>query len=346
MRKVRQSIREWAFVIILSAFLALFVKSFFFDVFTVPTTSMTRTLLPGDVIFVNKLAYGPRLTRTPLSIPFTTKYIPFTRGWKSYSEIIRLPYLRLPGYASISRNDLIVFNYPMDDLFPVDHRTFFIKRCVGLPGENLRIADDLVYADGEAIPEKETFTYPYMVKTNTEIETLIHHLGIMEGGRFQNEHTWELYMTAAQADSVRADKGIREIHRMTMPTDGEHSRLYPWENSRNLSNVSEIRIPKNGEIIELNAKNIALYSPIIEKYEGHSLKVSPEGEIIIDKIPVRQYKVEMDYYFVMGDNRYNSIDSRFWGFLPEDHILGKAEMLVYSSDRDGVQWDRIFKFLE
>lgn len=306
---------------------------------------MVSTLIPGDVIFVNKLKYGPKITGSPLTIPFLNKHIPFTGGIPAYSDVIRFPYLRLPGYGSVKRNDLLVFHYPLDDLFPVDHRTYFVKRCLGLPGEQIEVRNDVVFVNDTALKEEAHYSYPYMLETNKPIDDLIEELEVYQGGRIHNQFTWELVLNEAAAKIIREDERTLKMKRVTISANQWDDHIYPGSDHYkwNLSNFGPIYIPKSGDTIQLNEDNIVFYQALIEKYEEHQIQVSPEGEVIIDKIPTSYYVVEMNYYFVMGDNRHNSSDSRFWGLLPENHLLGKASYVVYSMDQNGLKWNRLFK---
>ncbi|MEQ8522589.1 MAG: signal peptidase I, partial [Vicingaceae bacterium] len=335
-------------VLLLSAFLALVVKSFLFDVFIVPTTSMSTALKPGDVIFVNKLRYGPKITSTPIALPFLTKYIPYSGGWKSYSEIIRIPYYRLPGYHKIERGDLLVFNYPMDDLFPVDHRTYFVKRCLGLPGEKVEIVANALLINDSVIKNPPSLSYLFRLKVSSPIDDLLDEHGIIEGGRFENASTWELSLDLKQRDALKQDNRVLSIEQLVMPEGHTDDGLFPssYTTGFTLSDYGPVSVPKKGKCFTLSKANLALYGTLIEKYEGHQLEISPEGEVFIDKIQVGEYCPELDYYFVMGDNRFNSSDSRHWGFVPEDHIIGKANMVMYASDNSGINWKRMFKYLK
>lgn len=324
-------IKDWLKIFGLALFLALFFKSCFFDVFTIPSTSMVNGLLPGDVVVVNKLRYGPKLFRSLLTIPFLHKYIPLTDGVKCYNEAIELPYLRFPGYAEIERNDLIVFHYPMDDLFPVDHRSFYIKRCLGLPGEVLEIKDDMVFIDGIKIKEPTTIAHRYQIKTKKEVENLMDSLNSFDGGKTIHATIWEISLDSSSAVDLSSKEYIESISKIKHPANEIDEYIFSaGENKWNLSNYGPIKIPAKGDTIFLTNENIDLYKRLINDYENHRLDISPEGEFFIDKIQSTYYIPEMNYYFGIGDNRHNSSDSRYWGFIPEDHIQGRASLILYS----------------
>ena len=345
MKRVFASLKEWGIVLLLSLVLALSFKAFLFDVFVVPTSSMVSTLLPGDVILVNKLTYGPKITSSPLSLPFVDKYIPFTKGVHSYSDIIRFPYLRIPGYGEVRRNDLLVFHYPLDNLFPVDHRTYFVKRCIGLPGENLQVVNDVVSVDGKPLEDENFVSYPYFLESSEPMDELIETLDIYQAGRIHNQNTWELVLNDDCLEPIQNDPRTKKLKRVRISQNQWDDQIFPGsaQFKWNLSNFGPVYVPKSGDTLKLTEENIELYRGIISDYEEHQLQVSPEGEIIIDKIPVTTYTVEMDYYFVLGDNRHNSSDSRYWGLLPEDHLVGKASLIVYSIDQKGFKWNRFLK---
>lgn len=293
---------------------------------------MVTRLLPGDVVVVNKLRYGPKLFRSLLTIPFLHKYIPFTDGVKCYNKAIELPYLRFPGYAEIERNDLIVFHYPMDDLFPVDHRSFYIKRCVGLPGEVLEIKDDQVIVNGEKIIEPLSIAFRYQVKTKKEVENLMDSLDSEDGGITVHATIWEISLDSLSAVELSTKDYIEYVQRIKHPVNEIDEYIFSSNQKEkwNLSNYGPIKIPLKGDTIFLTTENIELYKRLIVLYENHRLDVSPEGEIYIDKIQCTYFIPELNYYFGFGDNRHNSSDSRYWGFIPEDHIQGRASLILYS----------------
>lgn len=312
---------------------------------------MVNGLLPGDVVVVNKLRYGPKLFRSLLTIPFLHKYIPFTDGVKCYNESIELPYLRFPGYAEIERNDLIVFHYPMDDLFPVDHRSFYIKRCMGLPGEVLEIKDDKIFIDGIKINESASIAHRYQVKTKKEVDNLMDSLLSYDGGKTIHPTIWEISLDSSSAAELSAKDYIESINRIVHPVKEIDEYIFSGTEkvNWNLSNYGPIKVPAKGDTIFLTVENIDLYKRLINDYENHRLDISPEGEFFIDKVQSTYYIPEMNYYFGVGDNRQNSSDSRYWGFIPEDHIQGRASLILYSlsagKNKSSLNLKRSFKRL-
>jgi signal peptidase I len=259
------------------AFIAwLVVHLFFFQVLYVDSASMQNDLFKGDYIVVNKLAYGARLPITPLSLPFSNS--------TSYLSWIHLPYLRIPGYTHISRNDVMVFNLPTEDKVPVDERELYIKRCIALPGDTLKIDSAGIFINNKLQDE-----VPSLSKINVSPKNAYN------------------------------------------PNFFPNSYHFKW----NLDYFGPIVIPEKGESVKLSIENIDLYRKIIQTYENNKLEIKGT-DIYINGIKSDKYVFTMNYYFVLGDNRHNSIDSRYWGFVPEDHIIGKASLLIYSNATDTV----------
>ncbi len=313
---------------------------------------MASNLVPGDVIVVNKLRYGPKLFRSILTIPFLHKHIPFTSGTRCYSEAVALPYFRFPGYAEIARNDMIVFHYPIDDLFPVDHRTYYIKRCIALPGERIQIKNDQIFINDSIIEDVEGLSHPYRIKTPMDLRNVADSLNITEGGRIHGKDTWELTLNEEMVKVFTDTLKIENIKRVRLKEKQRDENIFSanTDDTWNISYYGAITIPRADDTIFLDNTNINLYNRLISIYENHQLSVSPEGEIFIDKVQTDYYVPELNYYFVMGDNRHNSSDSRFWGFVPEDHIQGRANLILYSvspfgNNSGNIKWKRFFKTL-
>jgi signal peptidase I len=252
-----------------SFFIWLFIRSFIFQAYKVPTSSMNNTLKEGDYIFVNKLAYGFRFPITVLSFPFS----------KIYSDFISFPYTRSLGYSEVKRNDIIVFNYPLEKDFPIDHRQEYVKRCMALPGDTFLVKNGTIYVNN--IPTSEPSTL--LLNQNSKQK------GMLFDSSFYN------------------------------PSVFPNSSLIKW----NLDYFGPLNIPKKGERISLTKNNLKLYERVIKNYENNELKMKGDS-IFINNLQVTNYTFKMNYYFVMGDNRNNSIDSRFWGFVPESHLIGKV----------------------
>jgi len=267
-------INEVLKVFLLAFFIWLVLRLFMFQVLYIDSASMQTALFEGDYIVVNKMAYGARLPITPLSLPFSNS--------KSFLNWIHLPYLRLPGYTHISRNDVMVFNMPTEDYLPIDERELYIKRCVALPGDTVKIDSARIFINNKMQPDIQTTM----------------------GFRVYSKNTYN-------------------------PNFFPNDFRFKWS----LDYFGPIAVPKKGDSVKLSMDNLNLYKRIIRTYENNKLEIKGT-DIFINGIKASKYIFKMNYYFVMGDNRHNSIDSRYWGFVPEDHIIGKASMLLYSSIKD------------
>jgi len=311
---------------------------------------MEDELMAGDFVWVNKLAYGPRFPETVLTIPFTKNTLPFSETTPSYLTWIELPYFRLPALGQINRNDVIVFNFPAEEGAPTDKKANFVKRCIGLPGDTIAISDKIV-----SINKKESALLP-CVKYSYEIfatidslsSYLYRRLHIMEGGLISSDNKYIFLLTEAQADSVSKMSNILLVKRLSV--EYATTDMFPggkfsfW----NKDNYGPLIIPQKGKTIHLNIDSIELYTRIITVYEKHGMATQHDS-IFIDGHYATTYTFKMNYYFVLGDNRDNSDDSRFWGFVPEDHIIGKASFIVFSLNQmlgksrwKGMNWSRCF----
>ncbi len=383
--KKRSALVEWVDAIIFAVIAATLIRMFFIEAYTIPTSSMEKSLLVGDYLFVSKVSYGPKLPNTPLSFPFAHHTLPLTKNTKSYVEWIKRPYKRLAGFGDIKRNDVVVFNYPEGDTVivqfqsnrsyysvvrdigrervwreydivvrPVDKRENYIKRCVAIPGDSLVVKQGQLYVNGQKQETIENLQYNYIVRTNgTAINSkLLDNLNIAKADRFFNPAggIYELPLTSEAYDRIRELNNVHSVLRYesTNPaimTDAifPHSPDFAWTED----NFGPIWVPKKGETITLTLENLPLFERIIDVYEENEIAVA-DSTILINDEPATSYTFKMDYYFMMGDNRHNSADSRFWGFVPEDHIVGKASFIWLSLDKDkrfpaNIRWNRSLK---
>ncbi|MCH5329690.1 MAG: signal peptidase I [Alistipes sp.] len=381
--KLYNSIYEWVSAIVFAVVAATLIHLFVFQLYVIPTSSMEKSLLIGDYLYVSKVAYGPQVPNTPLSFPFVHHTMPGSETKKSFSERIKWGYHRLKGFGQVQRNDAVVFNFPAGDTVllenqavtyydvlrdfqsrygktegrrklnetytvisrPVDKRENYIKRCIGIPGDTVTIIDSEVFINGQPqidLPEKQQL---YFVQTSSPLsQYAIERTGSTEWNKV-NEVFYTMTLTREGAEKVKSMANVMSIAPYIARNAAEvdvfpHDERYPWTQD----NFGPLWIPAKGVTIELTTGNLPLYERIITAYEGHSLKTEGE-DIYIDGEKADSYTFAMDYYWMMGDNRHNSADSRFWGFVPEDHIVGKASRIWFSRDRQngGIRWNRIFR---
>ena len=311
---------------------------------------MEKTLLVGDFIIVSKINYGPRVPNTLFTFPFSHQTLPFTTNVKSYLNWIQVPYFRLPGFSSIKNNDVIVFNYPLEDENPIDHRTHFVKRCIGLPGDTLQITDKIVFINNDTMKAPETSQFNYHIKTNmAELDTkALEELEITEGGLVSNQGDYRFALTKETAEKLQKMEQIHEIKEWVEKKNMYSDYLFPFnpEFQWNIDHYGPLVIPKAGNSIEISVKNLPLYHRLISDYENNLLETRNDS-IFINGNHATNYTFKMNYYFMMGDSRHHSSDSRYWGFVPEDHIVGKALFVLFSVNKNApwykkLRWERLF----
>lgn len=380
----RSALIEWIDALVFAVIAATLIRMFFIEAYTIPTSSMEKSLLVGDYLFVSKVSYGPKLPNTPLSFPFAHHTLPLTKNTKSYLEWIKRPYKRLAGFGSIKRDDVVVFNFPEGDTVvmqypdrsyyaivrdlgrdyvwrnfdiivrPVDKRENYIKRCVGIPNDSLKVVAGQLYVNGAKQQPIENMQYNYYVRTNgTPINAkILDDLKISLADRNFNPAggIYEMPLTTLAYDRIRGLNNVNSVYKYesTNPTMMAkaifpHSTQHPWTED----NFGPIWVPAKGKTLELNLKNLPIYQRIIDLYEDNDLSVK-DSVIYINGEPATTYTFKMDYYWLMGDNRHNSADSRFWGFVPENHVVGKAVFIWLSLDKDkrfpaNIRWNRLFK---
>jgi signal peptidase I len=372
--KPKSKVREWWDAILFAVIAATLIRWLIMEAYTIPTPSMENSLLVGDFLFVSKFHYGTRTTTTPLQIPLTHQKIWFT-NIPSYLEWIKLPQYRLPGFTHVKRNDVVVFNVPPKGLnenidYPIDLKTNYIKRCVAVAGDTLEIKDKQVYTNGQVLENHPEVQYSYLVTSDGPInERNLNklELGVEDyqvyGRQQDGKFVYLMWLTKQKADVVKAlpyVKGVEEQKRDE--TDGTipYSPYYDWfgssEDSKkyyhwSTDNFGPLWVPKEGATISINDSTLALYGTTIKLYEHNDDVKIENNTLSINGQPVTEYTFKQNYYFMMGDNRHNSLDSRFWGFVPEDHVVGKAFFIWLSIDKNAgfihkIRWSRFFKLIE
>ncbi len=468
---VKSRIKEWGDSILFALVAASIIRTYVFEPFQIPTGSMEKTLLVGDFLFVNKLAYGPKVPVTPLSYPLVHNTVPWV-NIKSYTTLEKGSYTRLPGFGKVNRNDVVVFNYPSgdtavydprmpdglmghdyhgivndeafyqfntssengqkyrelnekllkqgkskqeadsitNDIFyryfietnwkwkelareklakgefpgepngmthggliyrPVDKRENYIKRCVGIPGDKLKIINSILYVNGKKAwvspqqcikykIEKTKITFPNQEEMYARYGLENDPSGARMDFDTRDQNYYIFNLTLSEKQKIEKDFKIKlEVDIIPQyskskdynPNIGElidNIRTFPKDFyvNNNVTNFEEFQVPFKGKVVDFKKENIAYYRRIITAYEGHKLEEKKDG-IYIDGKKTSTYKIQMNYYWLMGDNRYNSADSRIWGFVPEDHVVGRASLVWFSkSAYMGIRWERLFKLIK
>ena len=380
-KKKKTKTREWVDAIVFAVVAATIIRVFFIEAYTIPSGSMERSLLVGDFLFVSKVNYGARVPMTPVAFPFAHHTMPFINT-KAYWDGVQWKYRRLPGLQDIKRNDVVVFNFPegdtvvlerQDDNYyqmqlrgesresiwsgynvvsrPVDKRENFIKRCIAIAGDTISMRKGLAIVNGKPEPLVGTGGFTYSVEFTTADINL--NLFVQMGCKSLNPTAIPtVYTFEATPDVVkelRKSEYVKAVKAETLEPEDFDVTIFPHDKNRkwNLDNYGPFVVPKKGWTVTLDSLNMPLYERAIRIYEGNKLEKVGNDWMLNGK-KATSYTFKMNYYWMMGDNRHSSADSRYWGFVPEDHIVGKALFIWLSIDGEGsflnkIRWNRIFK---
>ena len=402
-----RSILGWVDDIVFALVAVYFINIFVFQNYQIPSSSLEKSLLVGDYLFVSKLSYGPRVPNTPIAFPLVQNTFPIF-NCKSYLDWPEWGYKRVKGLGEVKRDDIVVFNFPAGDTValkvqnpdyytlvkeygrdyvwedkatfgdviyrPVDKRENYVKRCIGMPGDTIEIRNNQVFIDGKAAKNPEKLLYNYFIETDGSMlseeqfrlldiskddrvlingnnnANLMSFLGIQPNAQGQFNPVYHFPMTQKALETAKKLPIIKQV--IIEPDSFGGATYFPVDYSTGWSrdNYGPLWIPKKGATIPLTEENIGLYSRCIRNYEGNTLEVK-EGKAYINGQPADSYTFKYDYYWMVGDNRHNSADSRSWGFVPEDHIVGKPIMIWLSLDKDrgifdgGIRWNRMFRWV-
>ena len=380
-KKKKSFIREWVDAAVFAIVAASIIRIFLVEAYTIPTGSMEGSLLVNDYLFVSKVSYGARTPMTPLAVPLVHNTLPFF-NCKSYTELVQWGYHRLPGFGHIERNDVVVFNFPAGDTValevqqdqdyysllrnynndrafvknnftvlsrPVDKKENYIKRCVGIPGDTIEIRGGYLYVGNKLSKQYPHSKMTYTIATNGQVslDEFVEEQD-MNPEELNYDPNSKMYIANLSNDQVAAIKkmnGVIAIAPFVLDKNDTRDNAFPNDTANfkwNRDFYGPFIVPKAGQQVTLSLQNIALYQRIIANYEHNSLDIK-DGKIFINGKETTTYTFLMNYYWMMGDNRHNSADSRYFGFVPDDHIVGKAWFVWLSFGNKGIRWNRLFR---
>lgn len=349
-----EHIREWGESILFAVVAATLIRWATFEAYTIPTPSMEKSLLVGDFLFVSKLHYGSRSPITPLQVPLTHQTIWGTKI-PSYLDWIKLPSYRFPGFSEVKKGDCVVFNWPADENYPTDLKTNYIKRCIATSGDTIQLKDTQVFINGTSVENPPKLQYDYFVNTTETIsERTFKKLGVDETDKRQYSNGYLLFATNDMVTELSKMPFVNGIESQKDSANKVDESVYPNAPSKynwNKDNFGPLVIPAKGMTVAIDSMTLPIYEPVIRKYEGNEKTELKDGKLYVNGKECTSYTFKQDYYFMMGDNRHNSLDSRFWGFVPEDHIVGKAVFIWLSMDYQAnliekIRWKRLFSVVK
>ncbi|OYU94201.1 MAG: S26 family signal peptidase [Bacteroidetes bacterium B1(2017)] len=359
---------EWADALWFATLAATVIRSYFIEAYTIPTPSMEKSLLVGDFLFVSKFHYGTRLPVTPLSFPFSHNVLPLTDSTPSYLSFMQMPYKRLPALTEVKNNDVVVFNYPYEDGRPFDKKENYIKRCLAIAGDSIQVVEGDVYVNGILADKPVNMQYGYVLKFDQSY--FVDGTGRIDEPKFtkylaqydinindmvENVHDDGMifvYPASTKiAERLRNDPKILKVDSFRYSQGGRDPRIFPYYDKLkwNADNFGAVYVPKAGATIKLDSLHYYLYGRAIMVYENNPDFKMENGKFYLGGAEITSYTFKYNYYFMMGDNRHNSADSRFWGFVPETNIVGKALFVWMSWDKFAtnpikkVRWNRLFR---
>jgi signal peptidase I len=341
LKSVKKHIATWGTAIGLALIAVLFIRIFVASPFVIPSQSMENTLFPGDYILVSKWQHGARLPQFPLQ---WTK----SNGETVYSDLIDWGYTRLPALGAIEKNDLIAFGYPIDK-GSIDQKTTMLKRAVGFPGDTISIIQGKVYINELHYSDVPTIKHYYvLISQQSKISHIVPSTSNPQ--RFA-ENSWKLELTKEEAKLLSTHQDVQELEQIIENNGYYNQDIYPSDEKLawNTHNISSLFIPKKGSRVLLHTDNYKLYQKIIQDYEKRTIRIDKD-KIYIDGAQVNSYTFTSDYYWMLGDNRDNSLDSRYWGFIPESHIIGKVSAVLFSWNKHkkaaSPRWERSLSLIK
>lgn len=356
--------REWFNSITFAVIAATLIRWTTVEAYVIPTPSMENSALVGDFLFVSKFHYGTRTTGTPLQVPLTHQKI-WGTNIPSYLDWIELPVYRLPGISEVKKGDVVVFNAPplmLNDgvLHPISLKNNYVKRCVAVGGDRIQIKDREIFVNGQPLPNPSEMKWSYIVISTEQIsQKNLRRLGLDSddyyylGSDKNNKAFYRMLLTTEQLKEIRKVKYIESAtldrtRDKTMEDDIFPASVYSKWNG---NYYGPLTIPKKGMTILVNDSTMSLYGETIKLYEHHNDVTAQNGKLVIDGKELTEYTFSQDYYFMVGDNRNNSLDSRYWGFVPDDHIVGKALFVWMSIDQEAdlfhkIRWKRLFSKIQ
>jgi len=360
--KPRTELGEWVSSIAFAIIAATLVHTYVMQPYTIPTSSLEKSLLIGDFLFVSKFHYGARVPMTTVAAPMVHDSLPFL-GVKSYLKKPQLPYFRIPGFQNIKRNEIVVFNWPTDTVQkffdksgghfdkPIDKKSNYVKRCVGIAGDSLEIRNGYIFINGKqtVLPDRAKPQYIHKVVTNGQQlnPSTLNRYEVTEGRNFGEYYV--LNLTDKNAAKLKNNPLVKSISKELTAAGNYNSSIFPHNENYawSIDNFGPIYIPEAGKTVKLNSKSLPFYKRIIDEYENNDLTINGD-DIFINGELATNYTFKQDYYWMMGDNRHNSEDARYWGYVPYDHVVGKPVFIWFSWDTNGqgitnkIRWDRVF----